>query len=729
MMRLTLRTLLAYLDDMLEPADTKIIGQKIQESPMAQLLVSRIREVMRRRRLKAPDVFGPEMAIDPNIVAQYLDNTLPAERYADVERVLLASDELLAEAASCHQVLTVDPPEVSQAMRDRLYALGPIDDDSQLLVADNPPVASSSRTPHSISIRSGLSSSQEMASPSSRVHEGPPTTVPDYLKSSPWSRRAWPTAIIAILVLASAALLAPEFLTRLRQANNEIKRKDGRERSVAVTNSEPADLPENSVDLASRIGSVDLAGSPEASQVDSSKPLAGIDPMPPEDEAEDMPQLAGRKESREPVPDATAVDAPDAVPPQPAGEVPANEPPSAPKGLVRAQDAGRDVPINYSSNEGVLLRFDPEHNHWFMVPHRSAMHPGELIASIEPFESNLDFDKGGVRTTLVGETVVSLLLPAEAGVAGYAVQRGRIIFQNARADEGPSPAIGIAIGQDLWSLQLTAKDTLCGLEVVTRQTTDFQKSPEEPWYQATLYVISGAVEWKNQQGKSQEIGDRLALNIVPEKTAQVRSNPISFPSTPEWCDAAKRKAMPIRKHQAQVQFEKAFELDQPIDESMLNLVKNSKFPKIAELAAECLSATDDYESMAEILAECPHEEARFAARDGLRRWLPMAPDRAGKLKEALASYYPPADADAVYQMLWGFTREDVINSKPNSWLFMNWMRSPKVEIRELADYWVERLTEKKTEYRAIGGTAAQREAQIRRMEEQIERNNGLIKAQ
>ena len=98
-MRLTLRSLLAYLDDVLEPADTKDIGQKIQESPMAQLLVSRIREVMRRRRLKAPEVFGPEMGIDPNIVAQYLDNTLQSDRYADVERVLLASDEMLAEAA------------------------------------------------------------------------------------------------------------------------------------------------------------------------------------------------------------------------------------------------------------------------------------------------------------------------------------------------------------------------------------------------------------------------------------------------------------------------------------------------------------------------------------------------------------------------------------------------------------------------------------------------------
>ena len=161
---------------------------------------------------------------------------------------------------------------------------------------------------------------------------------------------------------------------------------------------------------------------------------------------------------------------------------------------------------------------------------------------------------------------------------------------------------------------------------------------------------------------------------------------------------------------------------------MLNLVKSSKFPKIAELAAQCLAATDDYASLVETLAECPHEEARFAARDGLRRWLPIEPGRAQKLKVELEKHYPELEADAIYQMLWGFTREDVTNSKPNSWLLINWMRSPKTEIRELADFWVETLMEKKTEYRAQGGTAAQRETQVRRLEELIEKNNGLIKA-
>ena len=43
---------------------------------MAQLLVSRIREVMCRRRPEGPEVFGPEMGIDPNIVAQSIWTTL-----------------------------------------------------------------------------------------------------------------------------------------------------------------------------------------------------------------------------------------------------------------------------------------------------------------------------------------------------------------------------------------------------------------------------------------------------------------------------------------------------------------------------------------------------------------------------------------------------------------------------------------------------------------------------
>ena len=734
MMRLTLRTLLAYLDDMLEPANTKVIGQKIQESPMAQLLVSRIREVMRRRRLKAPDVFGPEMGIDPNIVAQYLDNTLPPERYADVERVLLASDEMLAEAAACHQVLTVDPPEVSLATRERLYALGPVDLSSQFVVPAETPEPLTSRTPHTIPIRNGLSPSLEATSNTVKAEDESVTTVPDYLKRSPWSRSAFPSAIIALLVLISAALLGPELWTRMRQAKNEISRKDIRDKNgtpnTPETDTTSMDPSIDVAQLGERLEGVSLPQSPETVKDGKTKLPVGLDPIPPQEDSEDMPALSTTKKAN-PLAERNANEAATASVERPAKSAnvePSDELPPAPRPAANPAESGKDLPITYASNEGVLLRFDPEHHHWFMVPHRSAMQPGELLANIEPFEGWLDFQKGGIRTTLIGETVVNLLIPGEVGAAGLGIQRGRVILQNVRADENQPLAIGIAIGEDLWKLEFATKDTLCGLEVTPRPPTHFNKVADEHWYQATLYVITGAIRWINREGKSLEVSDHQALNIIPERSAQVRSSPISFPTSPDWCDSVKRKALPTRKHQSHVQFEKAFELDQPIEESMLNLVKGSRFPRIAELAVQCLAATDDYESLVETLAECPHEEARFAARDGLRKWLPLQPDRGQKLKEALDSHYPPADAEAVYQMWWGFSREDVINSKTIPWLFMNWMRSPKVEIRELADYWVEHLTEKKTEYRAIGGTAAQREAHVRRLEEMIERNNGLIKA-
>ncbi len=125
-MRLTLRTLLAYLDDTLDPNEIKQIGQKAAESDAAQELIARIKQVTRRRRLTAPPLTGSGAKVDANTIADYLDNVLPAEEVAELEKICLESDVHLAEVAACHQILTLilgEPALVPPTARQRMYTL------------------------------------------------------------------------------------------------------------------------------------------------------------------------------------------------------------------------------------------------------------------------------------------------------------------------------------------------------------------------------------------------------------------------------------------------------------------------------------------------------------------------------------------------------------------------------------------------------------------------------
>ncbi len=124
-MRLTLRTLLAYLDDRLAPTNAREIGQKIANSPFATELTERIKEVKRRRRLANADPAKP--LIDANLIAEYLDDQLTPELVGKVEQQLLSSDALLAEVASAHEILGLlrDPVPLDPRLRDRLYAMDP----------------------------------------------------------------------------------------------------------------------------------------------------------------------------------------------------------------------------------------------------------------------------------------------------------------------------------------------------------------------------------------------------------------------------------------------------------------------------------------------------------------------------------------------------------------------------------------------------------------------------
>src|SRR6478609_5922831 len=206
-MRLTLRTLLAYLDDVLDPVDKEELAKKIQSSDFAEDLVHKTRDTVRRLRLSAPQVIGTGMGLDPNSVAEYLDNVMPPDAVGDFERICLESDVHLAEAAACHHVLTMvlgQPADVDPIARQRMYSIATEADERKKLRIE-PAHAAHTAAPLATAaavVAPGQPVRMAEVSPAPRRVE-----IPEYLRARSWWQSNGVLAGLAAVVLVGIVLL------------------------------------------------------------------------------------------------------------------------------------------------------------------------------------------------------------------------------------------------------------------------------------------------------------------------------------------------------------------------------------------------------------------------------------------------------------------------------------------------------------------------------------------
>ncbi len=342
-MRLTLRTMLAHVDDILEPEDAEAIRKKIEESEFATNLLHRIRDVMRRLRLGTPDVSDRGLGLDPNTVAEYLDNSLAPDQVLDFEKICLESDVHLAEVACCHQILALvlgEPAEVDAASRQRMYQLPKLLSQAQaaLETDDGGGVESADEPPRQ--------AGQPVAEPGvAPAVTSPPEWLRDQKRPPSWRRRAAVVALVAVgvvLVLAMSGQLEPgSFLGDLlgfRGADEPVARAPD---STAAPDRQPGE------------SGADLGGSPEPGP-------GAAKPEEAEGPASDGPPTtasAGGSESAEIGPERPPATIPDGVVDRvdrsetaPEGKAPAGgqgepvQPGEAPPVEPRPQDlAGREL--------------------------------------------------------------------------------------------------------------------------------------------------------------------------------------------------------------------------------------------------------------------------------------------------------------------------------------------------------------------------------------------------
>lgn len=203
-MRLTLRTLLAYRDRVLEPKDAEILEQRLRESQAARTISDRISNLISHPGLTPLEIDATEFGEDPNDVACFLDDTMATERVADMERRCLDHNGLLADVATCHhvlvQVLRSPATQAPPRLRQRVAELWGADRKGRRVRGDAPhagppsPFGVVARDRHTVRLE----------------HPGLPLrrpTVPDYLQT-PERRWIGPALRIVVLIVFFSVCVA-----------------------------------------------------------------------------------------------------------------------------------------------------------------------------------------------------------------------------------------------------------------------------------------------------------------------------------------------------------------------------------------------------------------------------------------------------------------------------------------------------------------------------------------
>ncbi len=716
--RLTLRTLLAYLDDILEPAQAKEIGTKISESSFASTLVNRIREVMRRRRLTTPELSGSKSGLEPNVVAEYLDNTLPPESVPDVEKVYLESDVHLAEVAACHQILTLvlgEPVEVSQASRERMYALGPVTKRQTVTVDSSVVTGTTSRAAVSDELDETL-------------------TIPDYLKPVSLWRRALPYGVVTIVVSVWLGLFVLEPLDFASFVGSQAYEVDSRNqiREVQVTaiaqNSKHVDAT-----ASSQLTSFDLrpAITESPKQVMTINKPAVITST--KQDAAEEPTIKIVIPFKAPDAKATDVDVAVVDPASFQVKPGAKEPLSQSFKETRLAIPDAVAPeIQYTSSDGILLRYDEGRKDWMVMPYRSAVYLNELLASPEPFKASLSVGQELCTVTLLGSTSVRMLRPNNLASFGFEIKQGRVVLQTALANsqnaDEQQVVLAVKVHGELWNLVLAA-GTVCGIEIDRREPEKFEGDFGKNAYTGGVYVVEGTVRFNDEMGHEETINTQGWLSLTPKDRMEAHDseNPIRRPpllKIPYWLNPnAKPTSSTPRRYRKL--FEKEFDPEQPILLSVPTIVKSSR-TSISELAVKCLALTGNYAPLVEILAQADRYKkmTRQATLIGLRKWLPTSENNKILLKDALRKSFYQDDVDVVYQLLWGYNEQDAQNRFVSQQL-VEWLDHDQIVVRELAFYHVFRLTGQRYNYRS-DGASAQREVAINRWRRHLEKRKGTL---
>ena len=664
-MRLTLRTMLAYLDDILDPADGQDVGKKIEESEFATSLMHRMRDVTRRLRLGAPKLHGRGMGHDPNTVAEYLDNTLLSERVADFEKVCLESDVHLAEVASCHQILALvlgEPAEIETTSRQRMYGL----------INETETADARASTREERKLRDGERSARKK-----KKRRRP--KVPEYLRESaepePQPQR-WAAIVLVGALLAAVgigvATYWPEISRRLQVAGYPaVPPPDGAiTDSQANQSGQPAANDNQRADNSQggdRVGGPPSDASAEGEQPsdradeeaarsapDQSTETAS-DERPAATSGNKKPRSARSAAETKTDEGATLATVPDEQPiarPARATKRPAtNESEeSAPSG----EGVGRLI-----SDHDVLLRKADEQ--WQRVPARATVYAGQRLIALPTYRPSVAMSSG-VTLQLLGGAIVSLGATDEDGAAQIRLDSGRLLLLTVAK---PGAKIHLKAGDYQGTIEFGKDEAALAVEV--QRALPEGADPEEEAAPATvdLYLASGEATWVDAKGRSDTLRGRAHRSLTSPKAAGKASDEM-----PVWIEEGELNPMERR---ASTEVESFLRADKPVAPAVTELATHRKIEN-SQLAAQCLALIDEFEPIVPLLNDPKYRVAWTPQIESLRAAIARGPKTAALVREAITTVRGKKLGDQLYRMLWGFNAQQLQDGAAEQ--LISWLDAP-----------------------------------------------------
>jgi hypothetical protein len=669
-MRLTLRTLLAWLDGVLPDGEQQELGTKVSSSVMATHLVDRIRSAVGRTAIGAPKTDGRGLTEDPNSVAEYLDNTLPSDQLEAFERICIESEVHLAEVAACHGLLAElarDPTvqhglhgDERQRIQQRLRGLlAGLQDRAATEHGSTPTAGEDHRESRETAraIRDAMAVATGV--PSATVASGNGVVDPQRRPARPTARRsssaAWAAAAVAVaLLLTLAGVLAWSLL-----GENLTGRSGRRPQEVAsVEVQQPVVAPAPPAPAVEAASPTPAAADATAVAVPE-MPTEKAEPVP---EPAPSPQPVAAGNAVEPVKEPTPLAAAMAAVPAPAAaSPPVAAPVSEPAAAAKPQDA-----VGFVGGEGVLLHLaeTPESTEWTFFPVGSPLEKREDLLVPPAFQPELHVR--GVTIRLLPETRAVLSLDAD-GMPRIEVVFGRAVARASRADA----RLGITAGGLLGTVDAGLLSPVA-IEVQLDRFPGADPANAPPLVRSRIYAARG-LAWRQTAAGGLPVERPLegidAQGMLdagmslewssngPDRVAVVRNRVL-----PAWIESGARPDR-LEKSAGEALAAKVA-ATAPLTRALREMAADRRVEN-RTLAASTLALLGEFDDLVEQLsADAPGRKLEQ------RQWsqfekgtVPLALARGGnaaaRLYDSLVNRGPHGKADTLWAMARGFTDEEL----------------------------------------------------------------------